>query len=92
MDRDIVDRVASLAKLSLKEEERELLGKQLLDIINFVRQLEEVDTSHVDQYLLTENSTPLREDEPRRSFSQEKALMNAPQRENGFFVVPQILE
>jgi aspartyl-tRNA(Asn)/glutamyl-tRNA(Gln) amidotransferase subunit C len=39
-----------------------------------------------------QEGTPLREDIPKREFSQEKALANAPERENSFFVVPKILE
>jgi aspartyl-tRNA(Asn)/glutamyl-tRNA(Gln) amidotransferase subunit C len=39
-----------------------------------------------------QEGTHLREDIPKREFSQEKALANAPEREDGFFVVPKILE
>ena len=89
---DIVEKVAQLAKLKLTEEEKEAIGKHLMSILEFVNQLNEVNTEGVDSVWDVRKETPLREDIPKREFSQEKALANAPERENGFFVVPKILE
>jgi aspartyl-tRNA(Asn)/glutamyl-tRNA(Gln) amidotransferase subunit C len=89
---DVVEKVAQLARLKLTEEEKETIGKQLMSILEFVNQLNEVNTEGVDAVWDGQEGTPLREDVPKREFSQEKALANAPERENGFFVVPKILE
>jgi len=89
---DVVEKVAQLARLKLTDEEKETIGKQLLSILEFVNQLNEVSTEGVDAVWDGQEGTPLREDVPRREFSQEKALANAPEREDGFFVVPKILE
>jgi aspartyl-tRNA(Asn)/glutamyl-tRNA(Gln) amidotransferase subunit C len=89
---DVVEKVAQLARLKLTEEEKETIGKQLLSILEFVNQLNEVNTEGVDAVWYGQEGTPLREDVPKGEFSQEKALANAPERENGFFVVPKILE
>jgi aspartyl-tRNA(Asn)/glutamyl-tRNA(Gln) amidotransferase subunit C len=89
---DVVEKVAQLARLKLTEEEKETIGKQLMSILEFVNQLNEVSTEGADAVWDGHEVTPLREDVPRREFSQEKALANAPERENGFFVVPKILE
>ncbi|HID65822.1 MAG TPA: aspartyl/glutamyl-tRNA amidotransferase subunit C, partial [Aquificaceae bacterium] len=37
-------------------------------------------------------ATPMREDEPRLSLDREKALMNAPEKDNEFFIVPRVVE
>jgi len=89
---DVVEKVAQLARLKLTEEEKETIGKQLMSILEFVNQLNEVSTEGVGAVWDTQEGTPLREDVPRRELSQEKALANAPEREDGFFVVPKILE
>lgn len=92
VDKDWVKRVAHLARLKLSEEEVEVLSRELSDILRFVQQLEELDTSRVEPYIQEVEETPMREDEPGETLPQEEALRNAPERENGFFVVPRIVE
>ena len=92
VDKDWVKRVAHLARLKLTDEEVEIFSKQLGDILDFVKQLEELDTTDVEPYIQKSEGTPLREDEPKEGLSQEEALKNAPEREGGFFVVPRIVE
>lgn len=92
VDRDWVLRIANLARLKLTDEEVEVFSGQLGDILRFVQQLEELDTSGVEPYIQESEETPMREDKPGETLPQEDALMNAPERENGFFVVPRIVE
>jgi aspartyl-tRNA(Asn)/glutamyl-tRNA(Gln) amidotransferase subunit C len=92
VNREWVEKIALLARLKLTEEEVELFSGQLADILNFIQQLEELDTSDVEPYIQKAESTPMREDKPVESLNHEEALMNAPERENGFFVVPRIVE
>ncbi|RMH05470.1 MAG: Asp-tRNA(Asn)/Glu-tRNA(Gln) amidotransferase subunit GatC [Aquificota bacterium] len=87
-----IEKVAYLARLSLKEEERELLKAQLESILHFVEQLGELNTEGVEPFVPDFEATPMREDEPQNTLSQAKALMNAPQAEKGFFVVPRVVE
>lgn len=47
MDIDI-NRLATLAKLQLTDEEKEMLASQLPSIIDYIGKLAEVDTSNVD--------------------------------------------
>ncbi len=92
IDREIVLNVAKLSKLKLTEEEVELFSKQLGDILKFIEKLNELDTENVEPfYELINQDTPLREDTPKESLSQEEALKNAPQKEDGFFVVPRVV-
>jgi len=91
VDKEWVRRIAHLARLKLTEEEEEKLSAQLAQILDFVKQLDELDTEGVEPFTSPE-PTPMREDEPSQSLDREKALMNAPGREGGFFVVPRIVE
>jgi aspartyl-tRNA(Asn)/glutamyl-tRNA(Gln) amidotransferase subunit C len=91
VDEEWVRRIAHLARLDLKEEEVEVFAKQMADILEFVKQLEELDTEGVEPFT-SPLPTPMREDVPGKPLTREKALMNAPEREGGFFVVPRIVE
>ncbi len=93
LKKEDVIKVAQLAKLKLKEEEIELFSKQLPQIVSFVEKLNELDTENVKPfYELIEKTTPAREDIPEDGLSQEEALLNAPEKDNGFFVVPRVVE
>ncbi|NPA12710.1 MAG: Asp-tRNA(Asn)/Glu-tRNA(Gln) amidotransferase subunit GatC [Aquificae bacterium] len=92
IDRETVIKVAKLSKLQLTQEEVELFSKQLSDILRFIEKLEELDTSDVVPfYELNQQPTPMREDIPQEGLSIEEVLANAPQSENGFFVVPRVV-
>ncbi|MCC5875632.1 MAG: Asp-tRNA(Asn)/Glu-tRNA(Gln) amidotransferase subunit GatC [Candidatus Sumerlaeia bacterium] len=87
-----VEHVALLARLELSEEEKVQYAGELSRILDYVEQLSELDTSGVEP---TAHPLPIRdvfrEDEQRPSLSNEEALANAPRREEGCFVVPQIV-
>ncbi len=87
-----VDHVAWLSRLELTQEEKELFGKQLKQILDHAEVIKSVDTSGISP---TYHPIPLknvmREDVILSSLSQEEALSNAPQREGGAFVVPRIM-
>ena len=92
IDRETVLNVAKLSKLELTEEEIELFSRQLGDILKFIEKLNELDTENVEPfYELINQKTPMREDIPKEGLTQEEALKNAPQKENGFFVVPRVV-
>ena len=92
IDKETVLKVAQLAKLELSEEEVELFSRQLADILNFVNQMNEVDTEGVEPFVLDYGQTPMREDIPQPSLPREEIEKNAPEFENGYFVVPRIFE
>jgi len=90
-----VRRVAVLARLSLTPEEERVFQGQLSAILDYVRQLEELDVSDVPAmtHALAEGERPpLRPDEARPSLPPEEALANAPAREGTAFKVPRIIE
>ena len=87
-----VEKIAQLARLKLTHEEREALGKQLQNIIDFVYQLQEVNTENVEPYIPVFSETPMREDEPKRDIDPSFVLRQAPNSEGSFFVVPRVIE
>jgi aspartyl-tRNA(Asn)/glutamyl-tRNA(Gln) amidotransferase subunit C len=85
--------VAHLARLELSDSEFTLISEQLGAIINYVNQLQEVDTTGVEPLahpLLTHNV--FRDDEPGHSLTPDQALANAPKRNGDFFSVPAVLD
>lgn len=87
----LMARLEELAGFVLSPEEREALRGDLARILSYFRKLQEVDTEGVSPYEpLPGVRNVLREDEPQESLSQEEALKNAPQRENGYFLVPRV--
>lgn len=93
LDEQTVREVAHLARLSITPEEISLYAEQLSRVLNYVAQLNEVDTDDVPP---TAHPLPLhnvfREDAPRDGWSVEAALANAPQRHDTFFQVPRVLD
>ncbi len=82
-------KVEALAGLRLTPEEREKLRADLAKILAYFQKLQEVPTEGVSPFSpLPHVVNALREDEPKPSLSQEEALQNAPEKEDGFFSVP----
>ncbi|MBU8906405.1 Asp-tRNA(Asn)/Glu-tRNA(Gln) amidotransferase subunit GatC [Desertibacillus haloalkaliphilus] len=90
---DQVKHVAHLARLSVTEEEVEMFTKQLDGIISFAEQLNELDTEGVEPTThVLDIKNVLREDKVRESLSNEDALKNAPDQQDGQVKVPSVLE
>ena len=86
-----VEHVAKLARLELTDEEKELYTKQLGDVLKYVEQMNEVDTSDVKPMTqVVDFCNVMREDVPNLEISKEALMSNAPDEENGFFKVPKI--
>ncbi len=83
-----VAQVAGLAKLSLSEEKMTTLYEQFRGILNLMRELGEVDTDQVSPTAqVTGLSNVFREDVVGESLSQEEALSQAPEHEQGHFKI-----
>ena len=91
--REEVERVASLARLSLTDEEAERMADELDRILEYVEVLEQVDTEGVEPTShVMPLRTPLREDRAAECLDPELALANAPLRDGTAFVVPKVIE
>ena len=86
-----VEHVAKLARLELTEEEKELYTKQLGDVLKYVDQMNEVDTSNVKPMCqVIDFVNVMREDKVVQEISKEALMSNAPEVEGDFFKVPKI--
>jgi aspartyl-tRNA(Asn)/glutamyl-tRNA(Gln) amidotransferase subunit C len=93
LSRDDVQHVAMLARLGLDPGEEAFYAEQLSAILTHIDRLREVDTEAIPptaQVVPLENR--MRDDEPRPGLTQERALANAPEARDGFFVVRAIQE
>ncbi len=88
-----VEHVARLARLELSAEEAETFTGQMDDILAYVDKLNELDTTGITP---TSHAVPVenafRADEVRPSIGTDNALANAPDRVEGFFRVPKVIE
>ena len=87
-----VEHVAHLARLYLSAEEVEAYTKQLGEILDYVAELQELDTKDVapmSHALSLVNA--MRDDKVEGSLPNEEALANGPETEEGAFVVPRII-
>lgn len=93
IDRDQVRHVAHLARLALTETEEEQLTGQLVDILSYVEQLGELDTTNVEPtYHAVDMETVLRPDKLKPWDTREELLEGAPEREDDFVRVPRLIE
>jgi aspartyl-tRNA(Asn)/glutamyl-tRNA(Gln) amidotransferase subunit C len=87
-----VEHVASLARLSFTADEKKKLVAELNTILEYMEQLNELDTSNVEPLShVIELSNVFREDLLKPGLSREEALRNAPAKTGKFFKVPKVI-
>ena len=91
-----IKKIAQLAHLEISDDEVKLFAPQISEIVNYVEQLNEIDTSSVEPALggLTpegEATASDRNDEVQPSLGQSVALDQAPDAAAGHFRVPKVL-
>lgn len=90
---DDVKWVAHLARLELSEAELPLMARHLGAILDYVKQLEQVNTDGVEPLAhALDVHNVFREDEPAPCLTVDEALSNAPDRRGDFFGVPAVLD
>ncbi|MCB0277936.1 MAG: Asp-tRNA(Asn)/Glu-tRNA(Gln) amidotransferase subunit GatC [Calditrichaeota bacterium] len=92
IDRETILKVAKLARLHLSEAEIETMKTDLNKILDYVDQLNSVNTEGVKPLVsVLDVDTVMRPDVPEPSLSQEEALRNAPDKNSDYFKVPKVL-
>ena len=93
VDTATVKRVAKLARIAIRDEEASRLAPKLGNILGWIEQLGEVDTSSVQPMTaVIPNHLRLRDDVVTDGNIRAQVLANAPQAEHGFFTVPKVIE
>ena len=86
-----VRKVAELARLELSEADVEIMARQLSAIIDYINQLQQVDTAGVEPLAhALDLHDVFRADAPGPSLSAAEALANAPARKDDFYSVPAV--
>jgi len=87
-----VERIAALAHLALTDEEKALYARQLARILDYARQIAELDLRDIPPTSSTAAGlSPERPDETRPPIGRDAALSNAPDAASGLFRVPRVL-
>ncbi len=93
VDAATVRRIARLARIAVAEDEVEHLQGELNAMLAFVEQLQEVDVTGVEPMTsVTPMAMKMRVDEVTDGGDAEAVLANAPQSEDGFYMVPKVIE
>ena len=93
VDKATVARIARLARINVPETRQEELVGELNGILDWIAELEEVDTASVEPLAsVTGHGLPRRQDEVTDGNRVDEVLANVPETAGGFFVVPKVVE
>ena len=93
IDNSTVKKVAKLARIEINEEEETTLITELNNILGWVDELKQVNTDSVEPMLSVFNeSMQMREDKAESNFDNNQILVNSPESNADFFVVPKVVE
>jgi aspartyl-tRNA(Asn)/glutamyl-tRNA(Gln) amidotransferase subunit C len=93
IDSATVSKIAKLARIALSEDEKNHYATEIGGIMQWIEQLQQVNTDGVEPLMSVSNSSlPLREDVVASLGTPEAVLKNAPKQEFGCFVVPKVIE
>jgi aspartyl-tRNA(Asn)/glutamyl-tRNA(Gln) amidotransferase subunit C len=89
----LIEKLAHLSRLELKEAEKEEMKIELEKMIGFIDKLNELDTTGVEPLLhMSENVDIFRNDEVAGQISKEDVFKNAPLHDGDFFKVPKVIK
>jgi aspartyl-tRNA(Asn)/glutamyl-tRNA(Gln) amidotransferase subunit C len=92
IDRELVRKVANLARLELTADEEAKFTTQLGSILDYVEQLNELDVTNVQPTTRAIDVSNVTREDILQPYPERNAILNsAPQQEGDFFRVPKIL-
>ena len=93
IDKNTINKIARLSRIKLDDKESEDYIKDLNSILDWVEQLNEVNTENVEPLInISSSILPKREDVSKDTNSSQEILENAPDKLEGFFAVPKVVE
>ena len=93
IDKTTVAKIARLARLSVPEDRLQPLASELNGILNWIAELDEVQTDHIEPLAsVTGHALPMRDDVVTDGDCVDRVLANVPEENSGFFVVPKVVE
>ena len=93
LDTNTINKIAKLARIKLSDVESHELLKDMTLIIDWVEQLNEVNTDSVEPLTnISSSKLPKRNDEAKDINSSDEILQNSPDKLEGYFAVPKVVE
>jgi aspartyl-tRNA(Asn)/glutamyl-tRNA(Gln) amidotransferase subunit C len=93
IDREHLDKIAHLARLEFEEKDADKMMKDMTAIVEWVEKLKEVDTEGVEPLTtMSYEINVLREDEVKGHLPHDRAMVNAPKKDQDYFRVPKVIE
>ncbi len=94
IDQQTLEKLEKLSHLRIAEERRSEILQQLTEILEYVENLNELDTEGLESYFSTlEGGTPMRKDLPGSDPEVPSIILkHAPESRDDFFIVPAIIE
>ena len=93
IDKNQVKKVAKLSRISLDDSKLESLSKDLSSILNFVEQLNKLDTNEIKPLTsIIDKSLDARDDTVSDGQIKDQILKNSPEKNEDFFIVPKVVD
>lgn len=93
LDEKTITKIAKLARIRIKDEEKAHYARELSSMMNFVEQLQEVNTDNVPiMTSVVSSQLPMRKDEVTDGGYAREVVANAPKSDFDCFVVPKVVD
>ncbi len=93
IDKNQVKKVAKLSRISLNDKNLETLSNDLVSILKFVEQLNQLDTNKINPLTsVVDKTLEPRQDKVSDGKIKEEILKNSPDKNEDFFIVPKVVE
>ena len=93
VDQETLQKIAHLARLELRPGEEAAMMDSLNEVLTWMEQLNELDTTGVEPLThISAELNVLRDDVVSQQLPREQALENAPAQEGPYFQVPKVIE
>ena len=93
IDKNQVKKVAKLSRISIDNSKLESLSKDLASILNFVEQLNKLDTKKTKPLnSIVDKTLESRKDDIVDGKIKNEILKNSPEKNEDFFIVPKVIE
>lgn len=93
LNTNTINKIAKLARIRLSEKEADEFLKDINSILDWVEQLNEVNTDNVEPLTnISSSALTKRKDEAQDMNSSDEILQNSPDKLEGYFAVPKVVE
>jgi len=93
IDKNTTLKIAKLSRIKISDDEVDELSSQLSAIVDWVEQLNEVNTDNIEPLTnISSDKLPLRKDIANTEDNSKEVLSNAPDKLENYFAVPKVVE